>query len=148
MGIPIDSFNQPMLQVDLDNFTIRWNSTINTEILGSFWSYSGIEKSDLFFLSPDQTKTGYAGFASFNTFFVKNTKINLISNKDWTLKILASLDIVNTVVTVSCFSIVCPNFIHFNQQNASFWTTTTETNFDKVNGTYIYYVQMISGLKM
>ena len=63
------------------------------------------------------------------------------SDKDWTYQI--QKDITQFVFnTFECWSLKCPNFIHFNESNFTFWTSAQETNVDKVNGTYLYYIEM------
>lgn len=43
---------------------------------------------------------------------------------------------------VECWSVNCPRFINFNPANHTFWINAQDTMGAKVNGTYIYKIDL------
>ena len=128
-----------MLLLDKAYFTIKWNSTVDDSIVGQTWTYQGIEASDL-----DQRK-GFDSTAMFKSVLIANTVLYLYSNKDSNHTQVLPEDIQTTSSTFTCFSKLCPNWVHFDKITHTLYTFASETNYDKVNGTYIYFIETIKG---
>jgi hypothetical protein len=114
-----------MLLVDQSYFTIKWNSTLSSSLIGESWSYTCSEYTD-----NEKTSHlfGIKNVATFASIKISNTVINLVSGQDWTYGIVAESDIPSTSLTkFICWSLKCPDYIHFNQNNYTFWTNSLET---------------------
>ena len=67
-----------MLILDLNNWTIKWNATIDDDsLLGKKWKIESSEYSD------DDKKTGYKTSAEFSTEQVTNTIYDLLPDEDF-----------------------------------------------------------------
>jgi hypothetical protein len=125
-----------MLQIDTSSFTVTWNTTVNDEVAGSSWAYYGLEAAD------DVTASSIKGFdvfGQFTSYYVDNRRISLLSNQDWTYPLSTDP---SEMASITCWSDVCPGFIHFDSTDKTMWSRKSDTMVGPVNGTYIYYVEL------
>lgn len=132
MEIPVYA-GSAMVYVDQSQFTVRWNETIALEVVGKTWTYYGFEKTD-------DGWWGYDATALFSSIGVSNNNIAISSDQNWMKTIIKQEIWPNWSAKVACWSTKCPDFVHFNPQNFTFWTLADETYGKPVNGTYIYMV--------
>ena len=114
-----------MLKLDLSYYTIKWNSTLSSSLIGESWSYTCSEYSDN---EKDSHLFGIKNVATFTSIKIPNTVINLASGQDYTYGIVSESDIPTTTLTkFSCWSLKCPDYVHFNKNNYTFSTNSLET---------------------
>lgn len=102
------------------------------EVVGNSWVYAAEEKSD------DRLIKGFQANAVFESVGVSDTVITVQSNQDWSKTLLTESQWSAHSVKVSCWTALCPAFVHFNPANFTLYTLAAETYGNKVNGTYIY----------
>jgi hypothetical protein len=75
-SIPTDKTNLPIVRVDQSYFTLKWNTTISSSLIGESWTYTGTEKAD-----NERTShlMGYNSEATFTSTKISNTVIHLVS---------------------------------------------------------------------
>lgn len=126
-----------MLIVDKVGYTLRWNATVAKEVADVIWVYQSTERTDDFYLS---NLIGYFVYADFHSRSVSNTNVFTTTEKDW-LKQLKDPSEVYTM-DVECWSVRCPHWLNYNPANYTFWINADEINGYRVNGTYIYKVDL------
>lgn len=85
---------------------------------------------------------GYKADAVFYAKSVSNIQINMSTDQSWSTTLLSESSWSSYDLLVDCWSQKCPHFFHFNPANFTFWINAEETYGYRVNGTYIYKVDL------
>ena len=125
-----------MLSLDASQLALRWNETVAADIVGQSWVYVGKEASD------DRQRLGFVANGYYAALGVSNTNVTVSSDQNWQKTLVSETQWASYSVDVACWSKKCPSFVHFNPKNFTFWTNAEETNGFKVNGTYIYKIDL------
>lgn len=126
----------PMLLVDTTNLDVRWNETIAPEVAGSTFSYRGSEQSDA-------ADIGWDANVVFQAIGVPDYQFTYSTDKSWSKTFLSEADWEWYLMEWECWAKRCPSFVHINAQNFTLWTDANETFGNRVNGTYIYKIDII-----
>jgi len=124
-----------MLVVNQKAQTIRWDKTLDKKMTKQKWTISVLEDSD------DAFYTGYEGSAEFKGAEVKNVVKKIKSEKAFSFDVVKANLRDKKSVTVSCWSLECPSWLHYDEVKMQFWTKSEETFFDGVAGTFIYFAE-------
>lgn len=80
---------------------------------------------------------------SFTSKIASNTDVTIYSADSWQKVLEDESDWGDYAMTVTCWSVRCSRFIHHNPRNLTLWTNAAETFGERVNGTYIYAVDLV-----
>jgi len=131
---------KPMLKL-VNNDYIQWVDSINTDVLGKKWLYMLREFTDEG--RSKKYNLGGTDLGDFEAFKVKNSVFKMLTNKFWSRQVYdlnkSPGRAVNLAIT--CWSKVCPDFIHYNSNNFTIWTDFAASNMKFKNGTYLYKIE-------
>ena len=131
-----------MVKVDTERYEARWNETIPADIaISSGFNYLATEKSE------DEARVGREEEVEFRPYGIASIVVSTTSNLNWSKVLLEKRETRESEITVTCWSTICPSFVHYNPQNYTIWTLADETFGRPVNGTYIYYVRKTKNAK-